>query len=696
MINVPDYKILKKIGSGGMGDVYLAEHEILGHKVAIKSLHNNLVRDKNFILRFKTEARILTTLDHPNIVRILDFKEKENGLFIIMEFVEGQQLDEYINKVTGPIVEKDLIPLFKQMLEAIAFAHAKGLVHRDIKPSNVIISDGKIKILDFGIAKDLSEDSGLTNTGVQIGTVYYMSPEQVNAEKIDKLTDIYSLGVTLFYMAVGKPPYENSNAFKIGIKIISETFPEAKNFYPGVSEKIERIISKATQKKKKDRYQSCEEFKKDLSSPLKIVSQKNIPKPEKTRNPKPKKKSNLKPEKTRNLKKVSLILFLVALLSLGIGYLVVFYDPPPPPASAAVLYGGELISDGVFENDERVYKNYSKNLSWNEWDFPKWTNVITKHYNIDFNDHTELQNFKYKNEEINIKSLKSRWYSHNPQKPFFSSGDQIYINLSDISNLRIELSKEYDKMQLAAKAEEVKRVKADEEARVKAEEEARGKEQNKEKFKSETSYYNRGVDNYNNANYNAAITDFTKAINLDPNEALYYDFRGASYNELEYYNKSITDYTKAINLDPNKASYYNWRAVSYFSLEYFNAAITDFTKAINLDPNEALYYVNRGDAHYELGKYNDAIDDFGRGINLDPNDDDYYNRRGKVYYMSESYNAAIKDFTKAINLDPNNGAYYYNRASSKELLNLFYCNDYRMGCVLGHTDSCEIYEEDCQ
>ena len=499
MINVPDYKILKKIGSGGMGDVYLAEHGILGHKVAIKSLHNNLVRDENFILRFKTEAKILTTLDHPNIVRILDFKEKENGLFIIMEFVEGQQLDEYINKVTGPIVEKDLIPLFTQMLEAIAFAHAKGLVHRDIKPSNVIISDGKIKILDFGIAKDLSEDSGLTNTGVQVGTVYYMSPEQVNAEKIDKLTDIYSLGVTLFYMAVGKPPYENSNAFKIGIKIISETFPEAKNFYPGVSEKIETIISKATQKKKKDRYQSCEEFKKDLSTPLEIVSQKNIS----------------KPEKTRNLKKVSLILFLGALLSLGI-CLVVFYDSLPPLPST-VQNDDKLISDGVFENDE-------------------------------------MQLAAKAEEEARIKAEE----------------------------------------EARIKAEEEARVKAEEVARFKAEEEARVKAENNETSTSETFYYNRGVYNYKTNNFSAAIKDFNQAINLDPNNAHYYNYRGASYHYTENYSQSITDYTKAINLDPN------------------------------------------------------------------------------------------------------NGKYYYNRADSKALLNLFYCNDLRMGCVLGHTDSCEIYETDCQ
>ena len=272
MINLPDYKILKKIGSGGMGDVYLAEHKVLETKVAIKSLHNNLVNDESFRKRFKTEAKIHAKLYHPNVVKLIDFQERKDGLFIIMEYVKGQQLDDYIKNESGPIPEKELTSLFTQILDAISHAHSKGLVHRDIKPANVIISNGKIKVLDFGIAKELSTESGLTKTGVQVGTPMYMSPEQVNAEPLDNLTDIYSLGVTLFYMAVGKVPYENSNAMKMGIQIVTEPFPKAKKFYPAVSDKIELIIKKATKKNKQDRYQTCNDFKKDIISSNKPIS----------------------------------------------------------------------------------------------------------------------------------------------------------------------------------------------------------------------------------------------------------------------------------------------------------------------------------------------------------------------------------------------------------------------------------------
>ena len=275
MIKLSGYKILKKIGSGGMGDIYLAEHEKLEKKVAIKSLHKNLATDPSFRERFSQEAKTHSKLDHPNIVKLLDYKERKDGLFLVMEYVDGKQLDEHIKKVTGPIPEEELTALFSQILDAFGYAHKIGLVHRDIKPSNIMIDkEGRIKVLDFGIAKMQEEEKGLTKTGVQIGTAAYMSPEQVNAKKVDKLTDIYSLGVTLYYMAVGKSPYDGeTNTFSIQTKIVSESFPIARESYPGVSVRLEEIIKKATQKNKKYRYQNCENFRKDLNSEKVVVTE---------------------------------------------------------------------------------------------------------------------------------------------------------------------------------------------------------------------------------------------------------------------------------------------------------------------------------------------------------------------------------------------------------------------------------------
>ncbi|MDA9107322.1 protein kinase, partial [Flavobacteriaceae bacterium] len=268
MIKLEGYKIIKKIASGGMGDVYLAQHTVLETKVAIKSLHSNLVYSEDFRKRFRTEARNQSKLSHPNIVKLIDFQERKDGLFLIMEYVDGEQLNNHIRKISGPIPDDKLVPLFMQVLSAIKYAHSKGLIHRDIKPSNILITaEGNVKMIDFGIAKSLDEweDKGLTKVGDQVGTPSYMSPEQVNAEKLDILTDIYSLGVTLFQMTTGVAPYAKlTNPHQIQTNIVSVPLPNPKDIYPGSTERLIKIINKATQKKKSDRYQTCEEFIKSF------------------------------------------------------------------------------------------------------------------------------------------------------------------------------------------------------------------------------------------------------------------------------------------------------------------------------------------------------------------------------------------------------------------------------------------------
>tara|TARA_Y100001968_G_C19439164_1_gene761541 strand:+ start:27 stop:1505 length:1479 start_codon:yes stop_codon:yes gene_type:complete len=265
-LKIPNYNIIKEIGAGSMGTVYLAEHTLIKRKVAIKSLKQDLIKNDQLRERFKKEATALAQLEHPNIVRLNEYIEQQDGIFLIMEFVDGLALDQHINTVTGPVNEDNLVPLFSQLLDAFEYAHKNKIVHRDIKPSNIIITkDGKVKVLDFGIAKIMDETSSMTKTGTQMGTVFYMSPEQVRGEKVNHLSDIYSLGVTLFQMATGKAPYDpTSNEYQVFQKIDKEPLPDASTIYPGVSNKINAIIQKATAKDGKERFQSCGEFKTTL------------------------------------------------------------------------------------------------------------------------------------------------------------------------------------------------------------------------------------------------------------------------------------------------------------------------------------------------------------------------------------------------------------------------------------------------
>lgn len=290
MINaiIANYKVISVLGEGGMGSVYLGQHIHVDKKAAIKSLHKRLLNNEQIVSRFLNEAKTMSGLKHPNIVEMYDYVENDAGCFLIMEYVEGIPLDEYISKETGPIPTENAIKIFSGMLQGFAFAHKKKIVHRDVKPSNIIISRDfqTVKILDFGIAKILDGNNrDLTKDGTQMGTVYYMSPEQVRGEALDKLSDIYSLGVTLFQMLTGINPYAKYNTeLDIYLEITKEPLANVQSIYQFASEDLNEIIQHATQKNKADRYQSCEEFleainqigKGDYKRPVKPITQPEI------------------------------------------------------------------------------------------------------------------------------------------------------------------------------------------------------------------------------------------------------------------------------------------------------------------------------------------------------------------------------------------------------------------------------------
>lgn len=261
-----NYHVDSLIGEGGVGTVYQATHAQLGRKVAIKALNPLLVNNEQVKQRFRQEATTLSNLQHINIITLYDYLENDKGLFLIMEYAQGEALDAFVRK--RPIPEEQVRYYFSRILDGMEYAHHKGVIHRDIKPSNIIITqDANAKILDFGIAKILKEGkNNLTQPGAQLGTVLYMSPEQVQGKEIDHRTDIYSLGVTLFEMLVGKSPYnaDQLTEFDVFNKIVNESLPAVKEFNVEISDRMQALINKATAKDPSQRFQSCAAFKEAL------------------------------------------------------------------------------------------------------------------------------------------------------------------------------------------------------------------------------------------------------------------------------------------------------------------------------------------------------------------------------------------------------------------------------------------------
>src|SRR5277367_311438 len=257
------YLIVRKLGSGGMAEVYLAEDEELGRKVALKMLNERHARDEQFVERFKREARNAAGLSHPHIVRIYDRGQAEGTYYIAMEYLDGPTLKELLVR-KGPTPPLTAIKFAREILSALAEAHRHEIVHRDIKPHNVIVSpDWQIKVTDFGIAR--SGASQMTEVGSIVGTAQYLSPEQARGAPVDQRSDLYSLGIVLYEMLTGTVPFTGDAAVEIAMKHLSAIPDPPSKLRPEVSHDLDAVVMRALAKDPADRYSSAEEMDADLA-----------------------------------------------------------------------------------------------------------------------------------------------------------------------------------------------------------------------------------------------------------------------------------------------------------------------------------------------------------------------------------------------------------------------------------------------
>jgi serine/threonine-protein kinase len=257
------YALIAVVGGGGMAQVYKARDNILGRIVAVKLLREQFTTDEQFVARFRREAQAAANLTHPNIVNVYDVGQDGDLQFIVMEFINGQSLKEYISR-NAPLPVGQAVSIAAQILAGLEYAHRSGLIHRDIKPQNVLITnDGGVKVTDFGIAKSVS-DLGLTEAGQALGTAHYFSPEQARGERVVPQSDIYAVGVTLYEMLTGKLPFESDNAVGLAYKHISEPPPSPRTINPSIPARLEAVVLKALAKEPQQRYPSAAEMERVL------------------------------------------------------------------------------------------------------------------------------------------------------------------------------------------------------------------------------------------------------------------------------------------------------------------------------------------------------------------------------------------------------------------------------------------------
>ncbi|MGG6310081.1 Stk1 family PASTA domain-containing Ser/Thr kinase [Paenibacillus macerans] len=261
------YQIIERIGGGGMALVYKAQDILLNRYVAIKVLRQQFVNDEEFIRRFRREAQSAASLSHPNIVSVYDVGQEEDIHYIVMEYVEGQNLNEII-KERAPLQVDEAVRVASQIADALDHAHHNQIIHRDIKPHNILMGrNGRVKVTDFGIARAVTSAT-ITQTGSVVGSVHYFSPEHAKGVATGEKSDLYSLGIVLYQMLTGRLPFLGESPISVALKHLQEHFDEPRTVNPMIPQSVENIILKSMRKNPSERYQSAKEMLRDLETCL--------------------------------------------------------------------------------------------------------------------------------------------------------------------------------------------------------------------------------------------------------------------------------------------------------------------------------------------------------------------------------------------------------------------------------------------
>lgn len=673
------YQVLRKIGEGGMGAVYLAEDKSLSRKVALKILRQVFTKEPGRLQRFQNEARAASSLNHPNILTVYETGQ-ENGIhFIATEYVEGRTLRVQLS--AGKIKIRDAVEITIQICNALAPAHEAGIVHRDIKPENIMLRpDGIVKVVDFGVAKmiqiaDSNEETktNLTIEGEVIGTVKYMSPEQVRGQAVDARSDIFSLGIVLFEMLTGAVPFEGKTKSDVIAAILNTEVSDMSKYLPGVPKELETIVIKMLQKDPKDRYQTEKELLNDLK-PLKqnLDSSADTDRIQKST-------STRVPQISFKFLAITLAILLVALA----GYWYRSKNKSPNIESIAVL---PFINEGKQSELEYLTDGITETI----------IRQLSRQPNLKVMARSTM--FRYKKKEVDARTVgkdlgvQAVLTGRVVQK---QNDLQITLELADARDNSYIWSNQYH-----GKINNLLSIQSQIANDISNRLTTGGKLIAESSTENEEAYslYLKGRFFWNKRTKDGlekAITYFRQALDVDPNYALawsgladcyisqtFYEYsspkeamplaKAAAMKALEIdeslaeahitlahvavnfdwdWKTSEKEFKRGIELNPNYATGHQWYAMHYLMpIPRFNDALAELKMAQQLDPLSPLMTSFLGEAFYFNRHYKEAENECRKALELEPNFPVAHWHLGLIYEQQGLYDEAISEHQKAIEL----------------------------------------------